>query len=157
MWIAPINQVMSKRRDKVEQRGAARHQDKATVPSASNSARVIASGRGDEGRCTRTLSSPTLPMIRNEPSRSAAMPGSGVLREPLPVGVARARLEAELLGATQHLGDADGGCPDPMTDLLRLSPDAMKAQQHHKGGRAPDRSLSGRSQGVRLQVRPKLE
>ena len=53
----------------------------STRPSqtASNSSRVISSGRGDAGDCTRTLSSPALPSSRKPPSRSAAMAGNGVL------------------------------------------------------------------------------
>ena len=45
----------------------------------SSSARVMTTGRGDSGDWTIALSSPTLPMNRNLPSLSAAMPGKGVV------------------------------------------------------------------------------
>ena len=46
----------------IEQSGSPGHQDQTARPTtASNSARVISAGRGDDGDCTSTLSSPTLP------------------------------------------------------------------------------------------------
>ena len=47
--------------------------------SASNSSRVIKTGRGASGAWTRTLSGPALPTSRNPPSLRHAMAGSGVL------------------------------------------------------------------------------
>ena len=58
LWIAPINQVMSKRR--VISDNPARRAIRISPPSqtARSSARVIKAGRDASGDCTRTLSSP---------------------------------------------------------------------------------------------------
>jgi hypothetical protein len=59
----------------------ARRVIRTSLPShaVSNSARVMSEGRGDDGDCTSTLSSPALARKRNPPSLSAAIAGSGVL------------------------------------------------------------------------------
>src|SRR5262245_40413673 len=79
LWIAPINQVMSKRR--VISDNPARRAIRISPPSqtARSSARVIKAGRDASGDCTRTLSSEALATTRNPPSRRAAMAGKGVL------------------------------------------------------------------------------
>ncbi len=78
LWIAPMNQVMSKRR--VMSDNPARRAIRISSPSqiAKSSARVIKTGRGACGDCTRTLSSDALAITMNPPSRSAAMAGKGV-------------------------------------------------------------------------------
>ncbi len=77
--MAPRNQVMSKCRERSSK--PARRVIRTSLPShaASNSARVMSEGRGDDGDCTSTLSSPALARKRNPPSLSAAIAGSGVL------------------------------------------------------------------------------
>src|SRR5215471_6914784 len=79
LWIAPINQVMSKRR--VISDNPARRAIRISPPSqiARSSARVIKAGRDATGDCTSTLSSAALATTRNPPSRRAAMAGKGVL------------------------------------------------------------------------------
>ena len=78
LWIAPMNQVMSKRR--VISDSPARRVIRINSPSqsASSSACVIRTGRAVCGYCTRTLPSPALAMTMKPPSRSAAIAGSGV-------------------------------------------------------------------------------
>ena len=102
--IAPRNQVMSKRRARSEQAGAARHQHELPVPRGLELvAPSSAPGAAICGDWTRTLSSPTLPSTR---SRRRAGPRSpaAAWRRAAPIWCVRARLEAELLGAAQHLG-----------------------------------------------------
>src|SRR5215831_3508713 len=79
LWIAPINQVMSKRR--VMSDNPARRAIRISPPSqiARSSARVIKAGRDAIGDCTRTLSSAALATTRKPPSRRSAMAGKGVL------------------------------------------------------------------------------
>ena len=78
LWMAPKNQVISKRRPRSV--SPERRVISTSRPSqaASNSARLMMAGRGDNGDCTRTLSSPTFPRIRKRPSVSAAIAGIGV-------------------------------------------------------------------------------
>ena len=77
-WIAPRNHLMPKRC--VRSVKLARLVIRISSPSqiAKSSARVIKTGRGACGDCTRTLSSDALAITMNPPSRSAAMAGKGV-------------------------------------------------------------------------------
>ncbi len=121
---------------KIHQPGAPRHQNNATIPDRSSSARVISAGRGDNGDWTMALSSPALPRIRKPPSRSTAMAGSGCTAQPCPGRLASLRFEPELLCAAEHLGNADRRAAKAVPDLLGIGTDAVKAQQAHQGGEA---------------------
>ena len=72
-------------------------------------------------------------MTRKLPSFSTAMPGSGVSASRFQFVVKTRALRPELLGAAQHLGDADAAAAEAVADLLRIGPDALEAQQHHQG------------------------
>jgi hypothetical protein len=50
------------------------------------------------------------------------------LDKPFPVGQARSRLEAQLLGTAQHFGNADYPSAEAMTDLLGIGAESMKTQ-----------------------------
>ena len=58
------------------------------------------------------------------------------INKPFPGGLARSRLEAELLGATQHLGNADCSRAESMTDLLGIGAETVKTQQHDQSREA---------------------
>ena len=79
LWIAPRNQVTSKRR--VMSANPARRVIRISPPSqtATNSSRVNKAGRDASGDWTMTLFPPALATTRNPPSRSDAMAGKGVL------------------------------------------------------------------------------
>ena len=53
-----------------------------------------------------------------EPLRPFHDPRQRRVDKAFPVGQARSRLEAKLLGRAQHLGNPDGFRPKPMPDLL---------------------------------------
>ena len=73
------------------------------------------------------------------------MPAAACLASRSQFVVRRSRLEPELLGAAQHLGDADRRAAELMPNLVRIGADAVKAQQHDEGGKP----------GVRLR-RPRI-
>ncbi len=56
-------------------------------------------------------------------------PGQRGRGKPIPARRAGARFEPEVLGATQHLGDADRRGAAAVADLPRLGTDAVNAQQ----------------------------
>ena len=137
LWIAPRNQVMSKRRDEIGRARRAGSSARAGRPRPPRTRRASsAAGAATSGAWTRTLSSPALPSSRKPPSRSAAIAGQRRAWRAAPSSVCdRARLEPELLGAAQHLGHADGVRAQLMADLVRIDADAVKAQQRHEGGK----------------------
>ena len=79
LWIAPRNQVMSKRRPMSD--NPARRVIRINPPSqiSSSSARDISAGRESCGDCTSTSSLLALATTMNRPSRRLAIAGSGVL------------------------------------------------------------------------------
>jgi len=77
--------------------------------TARSSARVITCGPRFQWRLDQDLSSLALATTRNPPSRRAATAGKGRLRKPRPVGPVGTSLEPEILGAAEHLRDADPG------------------------------------------------
>ena len=79
LWIAPRNQVMSKRRPMSDK--PARRVIRINPPSqmSSSSARDISAGRESCGDCTSTSSSLALATTMNRPSRRLAIAGNGVL------------------------------------------------------------------------------
>ena len=142
LWIAPMNQVMSKRR--VISDNPARRVIRISPPSqtARSSPRVIKAGRDASGDWTKTLSSPALATTRKPPSRRAAMAGKGVLASrDQSVRQARA-LSPRFLGAPEHLRCANLGCSQPMPDLFAISRNTLQMQQCHERLRAPDRLVS---------------
>ena len=90
-------------------------------------------GRGDNGDCTSALSSPTLPSSKKPPSRSAHDRWQRRAGKPLPGGQPRSRLEPKLLGAAQHLRNANCPAAKAMPDLLGIGADTVETQQHHAG------------------------
>src|SRR5205823_6418101 len=52
--------------------------------------------------------------------------------EALPARRDRPRLHPQLLGAAQHLGDADRLRPETVADLLGIGPEPVKAQQRYQ-------------------------
>ena len=89
-------------------------------------------GFGDPGDWTRTLSSTALPSSEEAAfaqRRDGRERGRG---EPLPIGLDRARLDLELLGAAQHLRNAERHAAKLMPNLLRVGRHAEKAQYHHQ-------------------------
>jgi hypothetical protein len=93
----------------------------------------MTTGRGDSGDWTIALSSPTLPMNRNLPSLSDGGQGRG--REPLPGRAVGLYFQAHVLGAANHVRDADGVFAQPVAQLLRVGADAVEPQQHDQGSK----------------------
>ena len=99
---------------------------------ASNSACVIASGRGDSRALDEDL---VVGDLAEDQEAAVAQHGDPRQRrdgKPLPARPLHPRLEPELLGAAQHLGDADARGAHPMADLVRVGSDAVATQQHHQ-------------------------
>ncbi len=137
---------MSKRR--VRSVRAARRVIRTMRPdhAASKSSRVISTGRGVPGVWTMMRSTLALPMMRNPPSLSAAMRGQRRLGKMLPARAESARLQPLVLGAAQHLRDADADAAEAVADLLAVAADTLEAQQHDQ------RSETGIAGGVRVCV-----
>src|SRR6202045_561967 len=104
--------------------------------TASNSAWVISAGRGEDGDCTSTLSSPALPRNMNPPSLSVAMAGRGLLGR-RDHAVLRARALSPNSDATRNIsGMPTGEPPEAVADLLGIGTDAEESQQRNEGDQA---------------------
>src|ERR1700722_4174899 len=78
LWMAPRNQVTSKRRVRSTRPARRVIRTRSPVQPASSSACVITAGRDLSGSCPKTLSLLTLARRRKPPSRMTAMPGKAV-------------------------------------------------------------------------------
>ena len=124
---------MSKRR--VMSDNPARRVIRINPPSqtASSSARVITTGRGYAGDCTRTLSSSALATTMNLPSRKGAIAGNGVLasRDQL---VRQARAFSPKSLAHRRISDAPIlSVPSRCLICSAIGRDALEMQQRHEG------------------------
>ena len=126
---------MSKRR--VRSDSFARRAIRTRRPSQtdSNWARVIASGRGDNGCWTRTLSSATLPRIRKPPSRSAAIPGNGVVASRSQFVVGARALSPNSLAQRSISVTPMLAVPHRWRTWLELGSNAITPQQHYQSGK----------------------
>jgi hypothetical protein len=92
----------------------------------------MSEGRGDDGDCTSTLSSPALARKEKSAVLERGYRRQRSVGETRPRTLCRACFEPELLSQSQHFGDADGGAAEAMANLLRVGADAVKAQQRHQ-------------------------
>ena len=143
LWIAPRNQVMSKRR--VMSDNPARRIIRISPPSqtATNSSRVIKAGRRVCGDWTRTLSSAALATTMNPPSRKRRDGGQRRSCKPRPVGPIGPCLEPEIFGAPDHLRCANLVCTQPVPDLSGDQPQRRGDAASSRVLRAQDRLVSG--------------
>ena len=81
------------------------------------------------------LSSPALPRIRKPPSPSTAIPGSGVVASRAHLVVRERALSPNPFAQRSISGMPIGIAAELMTDLLRVDPDALEAQQHDQRGK----------------------
>ena len=133
LWIAPRNQVMSKRRVMLRQAGAPGHQDQPAVPDREE---LGPRHQGGPGRLRRLDQDLVLGGLGEHHEAAVAQRrdgGQGRVGKPRPVGPAGARLEPEILGAPEHLRCADLVRSQPMPDLSAIGRDALEMQQRHEG------------------------
>ena len=123
---------MSNRRDRSTKRGAPRHQHNAAGPDFLKLGAIENfRARGDDvlHHCL------VVGDLAEDGEAAVAQrqdDGQLGLDEARPIALGEPRLEAELLGGAQHLGDADRGRGEPVADLLGFDGNAVNAQHDHQ-------------------------
>ena len=133
LWIAPRNQVMSKRR----------------VMSDNPARRVIRISRPSQTAVKLGLRHHQWPGRQRRLDQNLVVGGFGDHQEPAvaqgrdgrqgrpgkprPVGSVGAGFQSEVLGAPEHLRCANLGCSQAVPDLPAISRNALEMQQRHEG------------------------
>ena len=121
----------------VGQPGAPRHQDEAAIPrgfelGSRHQRRPLGIRRLDEDLVLANLAEQQKPAVAQSSDCGQRRTG-----QPVPSCPGLARLQAELPGAAQHLGNTDRVGAELMADLRRIDAEPMKAQQHHERSEPP--------------------
>ena len=133
LWMAPRNQVMSKRRERSIRPARRVIRTRRPSQTASRSLRVISSGRGDARGLHHDLAVADLAEQQKAAVLERRYGRQGRGRQARPARFHLARLEAELLGASDHVRRADRRRAALVANLRRIGPDAVEAQQHDQG------------------------
>ena len=72
--------------------------------------------------------------------------------EAFPIRREAARLQAQFLGAAQHLGHADGAAGETVAELIEIGADALEAQQHDERAETAVAGAGSLSFGLRVHA-----
>ena len=110
------------------------HEDKAAVPDCLEFGARHQDGSRRQGVLNENLIFPGLTDKKKASIAQHCDARQRCLRQARPAGLITARLEPEFFGTAQHLRHADVDA-EAVTDLLRISANAVKAQQQHQSAK----------------------